>query len=77
MFRIFLINNTYLFFFLGIISRVDHIVDIGVDAVWLTPFFKSPMVDTGYDISNFTDVEPRFGTLHDFEQLSLEFRKRG
>lgn len=56
---------------------MDHIVDIGVDAVWLTPFFKSPMVDTGYDISNFTDVEPRFGTLQDFEQLSLEFRKRG
>lgn len=53
----------------GIIEHLDHVASLGVDAIWLSPFFTSPMADFGYDISNFTDVDPIFGTLHDFDAL--------
>lgn len=65
------------FVFLGITSRVDYFAELKIGAVWLTPFFKSPMVDGGYDISNFTDVDSRFGDLADFEEMSQEMKKRG
>ena len=46
----------------GITSKLDHIKDIGADALWLSPIYSSPQVDFGYDISNFTDVDPQYGT---------------
>ena len=53
----------------GITSRLDHLVDLGVDALWLGPVFKSPMKDFGYDISDYKDIDPVFGTMEDFEEL--------
>ena len=53
----------------GITRRLGHIADLGVDAVWLSPFFTSPMLDMGYDVANYTDVDPVFGTLADFDAL--------
>ncbi len=53
----------------GIIDRLDHVASLGVDGVWLSPFFTSPMADFGYDIADFTDVDPIFGTLADFDRL--------
>jgi len=53
----------------GITARLDYVAQLGVDAVWLSPFFKSPMKDFGYDISDYCDVDPLFGTLQDFDRL--------
>ena len=53
----------------GIIDRLDHLVDLGVDAIWLSPVFRSPMADFGYDISDYRDVDPIFGTLDDLDRL--------
>lgn len=53
----------------GITARLDHIASLGVDAVWLSPFFPSPMNDFGYDVSDYCDVDPIFGTLADFDAL--------
>jgi alpha-glucosidase len=61
----------------GVISGLDHLQWLGVDAVWLSPFYRSPMVDFGYDVSDYTDVDPLFGTLEDFDQLLEEAHRRG
>jgi alpha-glucosidase len=53
----------------GITARLDSLADLGVDAVWLSPFFTSPQKDAGYDVANYTDVDPLFGTLADFDAL--------
>jgi alpha-glucosidase len=53
----------------GLISRTDYLAWLGVDAVWLTPIYRSPMRDFGYDIADFCSVDPRFGTLEDFDEL--------
>jgi len=53
----------------GITQRLDYIADLGVDAIWISPFFTSPMKDFGYDVSNYRDVDPIFGTLEDFDRL--------
>ena len=53
----------------GITSRLPYIADLGIDAIWISPFFKSPMKDFGYDVSDFRDVDPIFGTLADFDHL--------
>jgi len=53
----------------GITARLEHIASLGVDAVWVSPFFKSPMADMGYDVSDYRDVDPMFGTLADFDAL--------
>ena len=53
----------------GILSRLDYLKSLGVDAIWVSPFFKSPMADFGYDIADFRDVDPLFGTLADFDAL--------
>ena len=50
----------------GITARLDHVASLGADAVWLSPFFTSPMLDFGYDVSDYCDVDPMFGTLDDF-----------
>jgi alpha-glucosidase len=53
----------------GITAHLDHIASLGVDGVWLSPFFTSPMKDFGYDVSDYTGVDPIFGTLGDFDAL--------
>ncbi len=53
----------------GIIHRLPHVADLGVDAIWISPFFRSPMRDFGYDVSDYRDVDPMFGTLGDFDAL--------
>jgi alpha-glucosidase len=53
----------------GITARLEHVASLGVDAVWLSPFFTSPMKDFGYDIADYCDVDPIFGTLADFDAL--------
>ncbi|WP_407060993.1 alpha-amylase family glycosyl hydrolase [Agrilutibacter solisilvae] len=53
----------------GIIDRLDYVASLGVDAIWISPFFKSPMADYGYDIADYRAVDPLFGTLDDFDRL--------
>lgn len=53
----------------GIIAKLDYIAGLGVDAIWISPFFKSPMADFGYDIADYRAVDPLFGTLDDFDRL--------
>jgi alpha-glucosidase len=53
----------------GIIEKLDYIASLGVDAIWIAPFFKSPMKDFGYDVSDYRNVDPLFGTMEDFEQI--------
>ncbi len=60
----------------GIESRLDHFVDIGVETIWLSPIYKSPMKDFGYDISDFRDIDPIFGTLDDFKSLLASAKDR-
>ncbi len=61
----------------GIIHRLDHIASLGVDAIWISPFFKSPMLDFGYDVSDYRDVDPMFGTLSDFDALIEKAHRLG
>ena len=61
----------------GIVSRLDYLRDLGIDVIWLSPIFASPMDDNGYDISDYQDIAPEFGTLDDFDRLVAEARKRG
>ena len=53
----------------GIISRLPYVASLGVDAIWVSPFFTSPMLDFGYDVSSYRDVDPMFGSMGDFEAL--------
>ena len=53
----------------GIIHRLEHVARLGVDAIWISPFFRSPMLDFGYDVSDYRDVDPMFGSLGDFDAL--------
>ena len=61
----------------GITSRLDHLVELGVDALWLNPFYPSPQHDHGYDVSDYRDVEPAYGTLDDFDALLAAAHERG
>ena len=61
----------------GILTRLEHVANLGVDAVWLSPFFTSPMADMGYDVSNYKDVDPLFGTLDDFDKIITYAHKLG
>lgn len=61
----------------GIISKLDYIESLGIDAVWLNPIYKSPNDDGGYDISDYYSVQPEFGTLNDFDELLEELHARG
>ena len=53
----------------GITSRLDYVKRLGVDAIWLTPFYPSPQKDHGYDVADYLDVNPEYGTLEDFDRL--------
>lgn len=61
----------------GITAKLDYLKDLGVDFLWITPFFISPQRDNGYDIADYRQIDPRFGTMEDFEELSSEAKKRG
>ena len=61
----------------GITQKLDHIASLGVDAIWLSPFFTSPMDDFGYDVSDYCDVDPIFGTLADFDALLTRAHQLG
>jgi alpha-glucosidase len=61
----------------GIRSRLDYVQWLGVDAIWISPIFPSPMADFGYDVADYTDIEPLFGTLGDFDRLLADAHERG
>lgn len=61
----------------GIAARLDYVASLGVDAIWISPFFKSPMRDFGYDVADFCDVDPVFGTLADFDALVAKAHSLG
>lgn len=60
----------------GIIEKLDYLKELGVDIVWLSPCYRSPLVDQGYDISDYYDIDPRFGTMEDMDRLIAEAKKR-
>src|SRR6516162_10904033 len=62
-------NNDGVGDFPGLISKLDYLQDLGITCIWLLPFFPSPLRDDGYDISNYTDVNPSYGTLSDFKEF--------
>src|SRR6185436_5599281 len=61
----------------GITERLPALAELGVDAIWLSPFFKSPQKDAGYDVSDYCDVDPLFGTLADFDEMLARAHERG
>jgi alpha-glucosidase len=61
----------------GIGRRLEYLVSLGVDAIWISPVYPSPMVDFGYDVADYCDVDPRFGTLADFDDLLMQAHRRG
>lgn len=60
----------------GVTQRLDYLKGLGVDAIWITPFFPSPNADFGYDVSDYTDVAPEYGTMADWDELAREAKKR-
>ena len=61
----------------GVISKLDYLADLGIDAIWLSPVFRSPQDDNGYDVSDYRDIDPLFGTLADMDRLIAGAKKRG
>ena len=61
----------------GVTAKLDYIKELGVDYIWMTPFFVSPQYDNGYDVEDYYNIDPRYGTMEDFEELSREAEKRG
>lgn len=61
----------------GILSRLDHIERLGASAIWLSPFYPSPNADFGYDVANYTAIDPDYGTLDDFDRLVVAAHERG
>ena len=66
-------NNDGIGDFPGLLSRLDYLQDLGITCIWLLPFFPSPLRDDGYDIANYVDVNPSYGTLNDFKQFDARF----
>src|SRR5207249_10150792 len=60
----------------GITSKLDYLRQLGIDAIWITPCFPSPQVDFGYDVSDYRDIAPEYGTLKDFDRLLAGAKKR-
>ena len=60
-----------------VINKLDYLVELGIDAIWLSPFYPSPMNDFGYDIADYTDVDPMFGDLDIMDKLIAEAHQRG
>ncbi|MEF3119939.1 glycoside hydrolase family 13 protein [Kocuria flava] len=61
----------------GIVERLDYLADLGVDALWLSPFYVSPQNDAGYDVSDYRDIDPRFGSLEDFDRMRARMAELG
>ncbi|MGN0158249.1 MAG: alpha,alpha-phosphotrehalase [Brotaphodocola sp.] len=61
----------------GVIEKLDYIKELGVNYIWITPFFVSPQKDNGYDVEDYFNIDPRYGTMEDFEELAAETDKRG
>ena len=61
----------------GITAKLDYIKELGVDYIWMTPFFVSPQKDNGYDVEDYYNIDPRYGTMANFEELASEAKKRG
>ena len=61
----------------GVTAKLDYIKELGVDYIWMTPFFVSPQKDNGYDVEDYYNIDPRYGTMEDFEELAAEAGKRG
>jgi glycosidase len=61
----------------GIISKLDYLQDLGIETIWFSPFFSSPQADHGYDVSDYRDIAPEYGTMKDCEQLIKEIHNRG
>lgn len=61
----------------GVIQKLDYIKELGADYIWLTPFFVSPQNDNGYDVEDYYNIDPRYGTMEDVEELIREADKRG
>ncbi len=61
----------------GVTAKLDYIKELGADYIWMTPFFVSPQKDNGYDVEDYYNIDPRYGTMADFEELSAEAEKRG
>ena len=60
----------------GIISRIPYLAALGIDAVWLSPFYPSALADGGYDVDDYRDVDPRLGTLDDFDEMTARLHAR-
>lgn len=60
----------------GVIEKLDYLNELGVDYIWLTPFYRSPQNDNGYDVADYTSIDPVFGTMDDFERLVKEANSR-
>lgn len=67
----------FFFFVIGITEKVSYFKTIGVGAVWLSPIFLSPQNDFGYDISDYKEIDPLYGSMVDFERMRDEFHKHG
>ncbi|KDQ55402.1 glycoside hydrolase family 13 protein [Jaapia argillacea MUCL 33604] len=61
----------------GILTKLDYLKDLGVDVIWLSPIYKSPLADMGYDIADYCDIDPRYGTLQDWDKLIEGVHQRG
>lgn len=61
----------------GILAKLDYLKELGVDILWLCPIYKSPLADMGYDIADYESIDPRFGTLEDWDRLLEGVHKRG
>jgi alpha-glucosidase len=61
----------------GILTRLDYLVQLGIDAVWISPIYPSPMADFGYDVADYCGIDPIFGTMEDFDRLLAELHRRG
>ena len=60
----------------GVIEKLDYLKTLGVDYIWMTPFYVSPQKDNGYDIADYYKIDPRYGTMEDFEELVKEAKSR-
>jgi len=72
-------NNTYYIVFccIGIEEMAEHFNEMGIGAIWLSPIFKSPLLDFGYDISDFVKIDSTFGTMEDFSSLQKKLKSLG
>ena len=68
---------TYLILPTGIKNKLTYLQDLGVDAIWLSPIYKSPMYDFGYDIEDYKSISPDYGTMEDFDALMVEAKRLG